>query len=287
MDHSRLTAAAHVLMKSWDCHPDGEMFFSHSSLLWPVVSEGHACMLKVADPDDDEAYGADMLRHYGGRGAVRLVKSAGYAQLMERIIDKTQVPTLARRVLAGEANAATHIICDVIEQLHAAPAGEPLQHLIPFDTRQETLREQVERGKTPQDRRAQYQTALSLGEELVAATKADWQPLHGDVHHDNVLHSSSRGWLAIDPKGILGPRVYEYANTLCNPYAAADIVSSPKHMERQAEIIVERSRVDKKQLLQFAFLHALQCAAWSAGGDWKEYMHAIADTAAELAGKGA
>ncbi|WP_373298360.1 aminoglycoside phosphotransferase family protein [Paludibacterium paludis] len=28
--------------------------------------------------------------------------------------------------------------------------------------------------------------------------------LHGDLHHDNVLFDSSHGWLAIDPKGVIG-----------------------------------------------------------------------------------
>ena len=28
--------------------------------------------------------------------------------------------------------------------------------------------------------------------------------LHGDLHHDNILFDKKRGWLAIDPKGIIG-----------------------------------------------------------------------------------
>jgi streptomycin 6-kinase len=30
--------------------------------------------------------------------------------------------------------------------------------------------------------------------------------LHGDMHHGNVLNFGSRGWLAIDPKGLIGER---------------------------------------------------------------------------------
>lgn len=32
--------------------------------------------------------------------------------------------------------------------------------------------------------------------------------LHGDLHHENILRSST-GWIAIDPKGVNGPRVFE------------------------------------------------------------------------------
>jgi len=40
--------------------------------------------------------------------------------------------------------------------------------------------------------------------------------MHGDFHHYNVL-SSDRGWLAIDPKGMLGPAAYEVGPLLMNP----------------------------------------------------------------------
>jgi streptomycin 6-kinase len=42
-------------------------------------------------------------------------------------------------------------------------------------------------------------------------------PLHGDIHHGNVLDFGERGWLAIDPKGLLGDRAFDYANLFYNP----------------------------------------------------------------------
>jgi len=41
--------------------------------------------------------------------------------------------------------------------------------------------------------------------------------LHGDLHSDNIL-SSQRGWLVIDPKGIVGEREFELGAYLRNPY---------------------------------------------------------------------
>jgi streptomycin 6-kinase len=41
--------------------------------------------------------------------------------------------------------------------------------------------------------------------------------LHGDLHHGNVLHDSERGWVAIDPKGVLGEPEYEIGVALRNP----------------------------------------------------------------------
>ena len=40
--------------------------------------------------------------------------------------------------------------------------------------------------------------------------------LHGDLHHENILLDEERGWLAIDPKGVRGPRVMECGRFLHN-----------------------------------------------------------------------
>ncbi len=41
--------------------------------------------------------------------------------------------------------------------------------------------------------------------------------IHGDLHHYNIL-SSERGWLAVDPKGVVGPCEYEVGPFLLNPH---------------------------------------------------------------------
>ncbi len=41
--------------------------------------------------------------------------------------------------------------------------------------------------------------------------------MHGDFHHFNIL-SSERGWLVIDPKGVIGPAGYEVGPFMLNPW---------------------------------------------------------------------
>ena len=48
----------------------------------------------------------------------------------------------------------------------------------------------------------------------------DWL-LHGDLHHDNIL-ASDKGYRAIDPQGLIGPRVLEAARFLENEISQAD-----------------------------------------------------------------
>ena len=41
--------------------------------------------------------------------------------------------------------------------------------------------------------------------------------LHGDLQHYNVLFDRRRGWVSIDPKGVLGEPEYEIGAALRNP----------------------------------------------------------------------
>jgi streptomycin 6-kinase len=72
-------------------------------------------------------------------------------------------------------------------------------------------------------------------------------PLHVDLHHSNVLDAGPRGWLAIDPKALLGERTYETANLLRNPWPHGDIVHSSGRMDRLAAFYAERLNLQRAE----------------------------------------
>jgi streptomycin 6-kinase len=264
-----------------NCVLDGEIAFTGKSFVWPATNRNERLMLKITDRNDEEAEGAEMLRLYEGRGAVKLFERERNVQLMERAGSNGQ-PELERMVLEGHDDKATGIICEVVAELHEAVKGKmPPATLIPFRERSYEMRKHLEEGRVRPEDRALFGKAGEICEELISETADSQMPLHGDIHHFNIL-PSQRGWLAIDPKGIWGPRIYEYANTLCNPYNHVGIVADAKRMDRQASIIAERAGVERPLLLRFTFLHGAQAAAWSI--EEPEYWLACARTAAELAG---
>ena len=71
-----------------------------------------------------------------------------------------------------------------------------------------------------------FDVSLAAAEALLADPR-EVCVLHGDLHHENVLDGGERGWLVIDPKGLLGERTYEYATTLCNPDAEMALSAGP------------------------------------------------------------
>jgi streptomycin 6-kinase len=60
--------------------------------------------------------------------------------------------------------------------------------------------------------------------------------LHGDLHHENILFDQRSGWVAIDPKGVIGPHCLEMARYLLN-YLPEDVP-----LARGEEVI--RARLD-------------------------------------------
>ncbi len=283
IDEDKFRSLALDFIKRWNCKQDGECFFTHSSLIWPVTRSSEKLILKIVKPDDDEAHAGEILEFYDGHGAVKLNKSQDNVQLLERVATDN-MPSLENMVLHGQDDDATHIICNVIEQLHSISGSESqLNHLIPFRSRSDTMRKHVEEGRVEPEDRPIFNIAERLCEDLIAETQDMQMPLHGDVHHFNIMHSAERGWLAIDPKGIYGPRVYEYANLLCNPYGCKNVVADVKRMARQTKIVSERAALDVQLLYQFTFLHACQCMAWSLYDPDKTYWRACVLTAAKLA----
>ena len=244
-------------LHKWHLQPDGALIETHTSLLLPVRHVGGPAMLKILKPTSDERAGADMLRYFGGLGAVRLIAADDDAWVMERAAAD---PSLLAMALAGGDDPAAAILADCVAQLHA-PRGAPAPDgLIRLDDWFHSLF--AREAELPLLARcaAVARNMLATSREIVV--------LHGDLHHDNVLHSP-RGWLAIDPKGLIGERTYELANLLCNPQPHGTIVHRPERMLRLAELYAERLALNVQRVLGFALAHAGLSAAWSLedGGD--------------------
>ena len=53
--------------------------------------------------------------------------------------------------------------------------------------------------------------------------------------HQNALLDAQRGWLAIDPKGVVGELAYEVGAELRNPIARPELFAAPAVIARRAE----------------------------------------------------
>ena len=95
--------------------------------------------------------------------------------------------------------------------------------------------------------------------------------MHGDFHHFNIL-SSERGWLVIDPKGVIGPVGYEVGPLMINPWNSISDWSSFKvQAERRVSILAERLGWEREKIINWATAHAVLSAWWNIEGreDWR------------------
>ena len=160
----------------------------------------------------------------------------------------------------GEDENATRIIAQVITQLHSVPQSAPRDGLFVLDRWFTELF-----NKAAADRQAGiefiYVRGAALAEHLLADQR-EVRVLHGDIHHRNI-RQSSRGWLAFDPKGLVGERTYDCANTLCNP-AISEIVHNEARLLTNAAILADALGIDLPRLLAFTYAYACLNASWCA-----------------------
>ncbi len=91
-----------------------------------------------------------------------------------------------------------------------------------------------------------------LFKEILAEHEANYL-LHGDLHHENILLDEHRGWLAIDPKGVIGPRLMECGRFLHN--FIEDEIPDVEHLEEakesQIEIVLQQRLQTFHEMLGF------------------------------------
>jgi streptomycin 6-kinase len=207
-------------------------------------------MLKIA-VNEEERRGAELMDWWGGIGAARVLAREGDAILLERLDGPRSLAAMAR---AGEDDEATRILCRTAVALHAPRPRPTPESLIPMDVWFRALWSAAHaHGGT-------FAVAAAAARDLLDHPQ-DPAVLHGDFHHDNVLDGGARGWLVIDPKGVLGERGFDYANLFRNP--DAQLALAPGRLGRQAAIVAREASLDPRRLLAWIVAYAGLGAAWS------------------------
>lgn len=239
--------------RKWNLQPDGEEIITSGARLLPVRQGNAPAMLKIAVADEEKA-GIALMQWWKGKGAVTILAADGEAVLMERATGRRSLSQMAH---AGEDMEATRIICDVVKKLHGSSAEPPLK-LMPLGQRFRELQ--------PASRKygGFLQTGWWFARDLLAEQR-EVQVLHGDIHHGNILDFGPRGWLAIDPKGGLGERYFDYANIFTNPDLATGkplVATVPENFRRRLGVVVAEAGLERNRLLRWIVAWCALSAAW-------------------------
>lgn len=214
-----------------------------------ALPDGSRAVLKISFPEEESEHEADALEHWGADATARVLAydPDRRALLVERLEPGTQ---LWQVVDEQEANS---IAAGVLRRLWSpAPEGHPFRLLSDLAARwQDSVPDLWERQGSPFE--------AELLEWLKIEPRAEPWVLHQDFHGGNVL-LSERGWLAIDPKPVVGEREFDVASLLRDrrPELMADADAQARVGRRLDQLSAELG-LDRERMRHWAVIHAL---AW-------------------------
>lgn len=230
-------------------------------------------VLKMGVPNREMKSEMATLRLFNGEGACRLLEydEERYWMLLERLNPGVMLSTLE------DDEEATHIAAEVMKKiwrpletlesssllLNVEQQAVRLQSFIQlsdwFDGLN-NLRPMFNGGTGPFNEKLVERAESSVKDFFVE----NHMPvlMHGDFHHFNIL-SSERGWLVIDPKGVIGPAGYEVGPLMINPWS--DFSDGNKirlSVKRRVDILHEHLGFERERILEWSLAHAVLSAWW-------------------------
>jgi streptomycin 6-kinase len=243
------------LMRDWQVVAENTLETNSSIVVFGKRGE-LPVVLKVARQPGDEWHCGRVVQAFEGSGMVRAYASAAGAVLLERLHPANSLADLA---LNGRDDEATEILAEVLKRLSHPQVSAP-----DFATVQEwgSGFERYLTGNDEQIPRALVAQGQQMYAEL-CASQQDMRLLHGDLHHYNVLFDDTRGWTAIDPKGVVGEIEYEIGASLRNPFEGPELFCAPATIERRLRQYENGLKIDGERALRWGFAQAILSAVWS------------------------
>jgi streptomycin 6-kinase len=206
-------------------------------------------VLKIIKQRGDEWSSGDVLDAFDGRGVVRVLEHAGGVLLLERLRPGHSLVDLPD-------DEATSRIASVVRAMTAAstPSVPTVRDWgLGFDRYLETDDRRVDRSLVV-DARTVYRALTD--------SQTNARLLHGDLQHSNVLYDADRGWLAIDPKGVIGEVEYELGAMLRNPREHPSRFCARATIERRITILCSELGTSRERTLGWAFSQAVLSILW-------------------------
>jgi streptomycin 6-kinase len=229
---------------------------TQSSILAFGTRDDRPVVLKVVRAPGDEWRAGEILAAFRGEGTVHVLAHVPGAALLERAVPGRSLTSL---VLEGRDDEATGILADVIRRMGAS--NPTVRWAVTAEEWGKGFRSYLDSGD------AQVPAGLvDRARETYASLCASQQHtrlLHGDLQHYNILFDADRGWLAIDPKGVVGEVEYELGASLRNPGERPDLFASPAIVERRVGMHAARLGIDADRTLRWAYAQAVLSAIWS------------------------
>lgn len=228
---------------------------SYNYVLHAKCENGTPVMLKLGVPSFDFANEICTLRIYEGKGCARLLKADEErgAMLLEKLVPGTMLS------VEKDEKAATLQFIEVWKAIRRpVPAYCKSPTILDWASGLERYQKEHAHGKGPIEP-GDIELAQFYFRELTETSKGV-ELLHGDLHHENILYDEKKGWLAIDPKGVVGDPYFDLISFMTNHLLAKE---NPKELLNQRiNWMTDGLSLDRKRLLKSAFAMNILSACW-------------------------
>ena len=233
------------------------------SPLAPLPSGEGNVVLKIGVPRDELTSEMAALKVFNGNGACQLIdcdEEKGFL-LLERLHPGRMLAQL------DDDEEATRIAAEVMKRIwrrvgarHVVPLHQSFIQLSDWFDGLKRLREMFTGGTGPLDEKLVARVERSTKDFF--AENQNPVLMHGDLHHFNIL-SSARGWLVIDPKGVIGPACYEVGPYMMNPWGELPRgVNFKVRMKKRIDILHEHLGFERERIVEWSLAHAILSAWW-------------------------
>jgi streptomycin 6-kinase len=245
-------------------------------------------VLKMGVPNREMKSELAALQLFNGEGACKLLAYDEETcwMLLERLNPGVMLSTLeddeeATRIAAEMMNKIWRPVESSGLPLKRVPALQKFIHLTDWFDGLKKLRNMFNGGTGPLSEKIVQRVERSVSDFFAENHKPVL--MHGDFHHFNIL-LSERGWLVIDPKGVIGPAGYEVGPFLMNPWG--DFLNGSNYRlmtKRRIDILHEHLGFERERIHAWGLAHAILSTWWGIEDNtgW-DYSLAFAEMIANL-----
>lgn len=191
------------------------------------------------------------LRAFAGFGTVNLLLEDDGILLLERAVSGVSL----KSYFPEKDNESIQIVVECFKKLHQTPI--PCDHDLPHI--KDWLMVLDKDLDIPTDT---LHKARRLRDELIASS-AKPVLLHGDLHHDNILHNGN-GWAVIDPKGVIGEPAYEIAAFIRNPIPELlEHHNASSIIDNRINQFAKTLKLSKQRIINWCYVQAVLAWVWT------------------------
>jgi streptomycin 6-kinase len=256
----KLPSIVQKSQEKWGFTLEANSYELYTNFICPIrFKDGKKAVLKIGFPGD-EGVPTEMesLQYFTEQYSVQLLEND--AALVAFIIEKLNPGTALRNVHLNDDAEATSLALPLLQNV-IAPV--PKKHSFPtladwskviMHTKNISIK-----GNVTSDI---LDKAQAIFDELDESKENDML-LHGDLHHDNILLDEEKGWIAIDPKGVIGDPAYNGSRFIINNWSKKE---SRELLPSRVEAIAETLGYNQRRIAGWAYVDLVLSNCWSLEG---------------------